>query len=288
MDHKPPTAVIESAHGEHALPFHDTADFDNADRGFIAALSPCVIKAADGRVVWDNDAYSFLDGPRADVGAPQPVAAIDPDRQARPVRSGAGHLSGPRPRPLQHQLHRGRHRHHRHRPAWSPPRWPPRRWACTAPTGAADRPVVAVIYTHSHVDHFGGVLGVTSQADVDAGKVAGPGARGLHRARRAGERLRRHGDDAPRHLYVRHAAGARTAGTGRLRAGPGRRPPARSPSSSRPSTSGRPAKRTPSTASRSSSRWRPAPRRPPKCTSISRVSAHCAWPRTPPTTCTTC
>jgi alkyl sulfatase BDS1-like metallo-beta-lactamase superfamily hydrolase len=35
-----------------------------------------------------------------------------------------------------------------------------------------DRPVVAVIYTHSHVDHFGGVLGVTSQADVDSGKVA--------------------------------------------------------------------------------------------------------------------
>jgi alkyl sulfatase BDS1-like metallo-beta-lactamase superfamily hydrolase len=29
-----------------------------------------------------------------------------------------------------------------------------------------------VIYTHSHVDHFGGVLGVASQADVDAGKVA--------------------------------------------------------------------------------------------------------------------
>ena len=34
-----------------------------------------------------------------------------------------------------------------------------------------DRPVVAVIYTHSHADHFGGVLGVTNQADVDAGKV---------------------------------------------------------------------------------------------------------------------
>ena len=29
-----------------------------------------------------------------------------------------------------------------------------------------------MIYTHSHVDHFGGVLGVTSQADVDAGQVA--------------------------------------------------------------------------------------------------------------------
>lgn len=62
MEHKPPTAVIQAAHGEHSLPLHDTTDFDDADRGFIAALSPCVIKAADGRVVWDNDAYSFLDG----------------------------------------------------------------------------------------------------------------------------------------------------------------------------------------------------------------------------------
>ncbi len=32
------------------------------------------------------------------------------------------------------------------------------------------RPVVAVIYTHSHTDHFGGVLGVTSADDVDAGR----------------------------------------------------------------------------------------------------------------------
>jgi alkyl sulfatase BDS1-like metallo-beta-lactamase superfamily hydrolase len=32
------------------------------------------------------------------------------------------------------------------------------------------RPVTAVIYTHSHVDHFGGVLGVTTQDDVDAGR----------------------------------------------------------------------------------------------------------------------
>jgi len=33
------------------------------------------------------------------------------------------------------------------------------------------RPVAAVIYTHSHVDHFGGVLGVTTEADVGAGNV---------------------------------------------------------------------------------------------------------------------
>ena len=35
----------------------------------------------------------------------------------------------------------------------------------------AARPVVAVIYTHSHVDHFGGVRGVISDDDVAAGRV---------------------------------------------------------------------------------------------------------------------
>ncbi|MFN3218009.1 MAG: alkyl/aryl-sulfatase [Acidimicrobiales bacterium] len=33
------------------------------------------------------------------------------------------------------------------------------------------RPVTAVIHTHSHIDHFGGVLGVVDPADVDAGRV---------------------------------------------------------------------------------------------------------------------
>jgi len=33
-------------------------------------------------------------------------------------------------------------------------------------------PVRAVVYTHSHWDHFGGVLGVTSREDVQAGRVA--------------------------------------------------------------------------------------------------------------------
>jgi alkyl sulfatase BDS1-like metallo-beta-lactamase superfamily hydrolase len=33
------------------------------------------------------------------------------------------------------------------------------------------RPVVAVVYTHSHVDHYGGVKGVTSEADVASGRT---------------------------------------------------------------------------------------------------------------------
>ena len=46
-----------------ALPFDDTADFDDARRGFIGRLEPCIVRAADGRVVWDNESYRFLDGP---------------------------------------------------------------------------------------------------------------------------------------------------------------------------------------------------------------------------------
>ena len=48
---------------EESLPFDDTQDFEDARRGFVGRLDPCVIRAADGRVVWDNDSYKFLDGP---------------------------------------------------------------------------------------------------------------------------------------------------------------------------------------------------------------------------------
>jgi alkyl sulfatase BDS1-like metallo-beta-lactamase superfamily hydrolase len=34
-----------------------------------------------------------------------------------------------------------------------------------------DKPVVAVIYTHTHFDHYGGVRGVVDEADVASGKV---------------------------------------------------------------------------------------------------------------------
>ncbi|WP_262162502.1 MBL fold metallo-hydrolase, partial [Escherichia coli] len=33
------------------------------------------------------------------------------------------------------------------------------------------KPIVAVIYTHSHTDHYGGVKGIISEADVKSGKV---------------------------------------------------------------------------------------------------------------------
>ena len=63
-----------------------------------------------------------------------------------------------------------------------------------------DRPVTAVIYTHSHIDHFGGVLGVVD-ADTTVPIVA-PGGFLEHAVSEnvyAGR-----GDAAPRHVPHRH------------------------------------------------------------------------------------
>ena len=170
VEPKPPTAIIESAHRAHSLPDHDARDFDDADRGFIAALSPCVVKAADGRVVWDNDSYAFLDGPapasvhpslwrQSTLAARQGLYEVVPGiYQVRGLDlSNITFIEGdtgiividPLVSTEVAAAALGLYRNHR----------------------GGDRRVVAVIYTHSHVDHFGGVLGVTSQTDVDAGRV---------------------------------------------------------------------------------------------------------------------
>jgi len=172
MEQKPVTAVIGNANRDHrnTLPFSDTRDFENADKGFIAALEPCVVTAADDRVVWDNDAYAFLTGDAPPSVHPslwrqsQLVArqglyeVVDGIYQVRGLDlSNVSFIEGdtgiividPLVSTETAAAALGLYRAHR-----------------------GDRPVVAVIYTHSHVDHFGGVLGVTTLADVDAGKVA--------------------------------------------------------------------------------------------------------------------
>jgi alkyl sulfatase BDS1-like metallo-beta-lactamase superfamily hydrolase len=171
MEQKPPTAFIEAANTHHLtnLPFDDTRDFADADRGFIDALRPCVVTASDGRVVWDNDVYDFLAGDapasvhpslwrQSKLAAKQGLyEVVEGIYQVRGLDlSNISFIEGDTGviviDPListetaaaalaLYRAHRG------------------------------DRAVVAVIYTHSHVDHFGGVLGVTNQADVDAGTV---------------------------------------------------------------------------------------------------------------------
>jgi len=140
------------------LPWSDREDEDFAARGFIAAFDQPQIRAADGHVVWDFNAYNFLQGE-----APE---TVNPSlwRHARLlVRAGLFRVSD---RVFQVR-------------GFDVSNMTivvgdtgliiidPLATSETAAAGLAlarrtigDKPVVAVIYTHSHIDHFGGVRGV--------------------------------------------------------------------------------------------------------------------------------
>lgn len=171
MDHKPASSFVKAQQevASSTLPFADTRDFDDADRGFIARRTPGVVKNDSGEVVWDNDSYDFLQGDAPDTVNPslwrqsQLVArqglyeVVEGIYQVRGldlsnmtvVEGDTGVIViDPLISSETAAAALALYREHR-----------------------GDRRVVAVIYTHSHVDHFGGVLGVTSQAEVESGSV---------------------------------------------------------------------------------------------------------------------
>lgn len=140
-----------------------------AERGFVATRSDPVIKAADGRTVWDLNAWRFLDA--------------EPAADANPLTWRHGRLLA------KHGLFQVSER------IWQVRGFDganatfikgQRGWIVIDPltvteTAAAAlalvnerlgaRPVSALIYTHSHIDHFGGARGMVSQAELDAGRV---------------------------------------------------------------------------------------------------------------------
>lgn len=160
--------VAEQKRAAAAMPFADTADLADADRGFIAALEPGVVTAADGSVVWDNDSYGFLREPCP--------ASVNPSlwrQSGLVVKQGLFEVTDGiyqiRGLDLSNMtLVEGKTGVLVIDPLISEE---------TAAAGLAlyrmhrgDRPVTGVIYTHSHVDHFGGVMGVTTAEDVAAGR----------------------------------------------------------------------------------------------------------------------
>jgi alkyl sulfatase BDS1-like metallo-beta-lactamase superfamily hydrolase len=152
--------------------FEDTTDFENADRGFIAALVPARVENADGRVVYDNDSYAFVDGPCPDTAHPNLW------RQAQLVaRQGLYNVT-----PGIYQVRgldlsnmtlvEGERGVVVIDPLIST--------ECAAAALAlyrehrGERPVTGLIYTHSHADHFGGSRGVLPQGAEEGVPVLAP------------------------------------------------------------------------------------------------------------------
>jgi linear primary-alkylsulfatase len=148
-------------------PFDDERDVADAERGFIAALTPGVVRNPAGQVIWDNDSYSFLAGDAPDTVDPSlwRQSALCAKQGLFEVTEGIYQVRGldlsnvsfvegdagvividPLISVECAAAALGLYRAHR-----------------------GERPVTGVIYTHSHVDHFGGVKGVISQQQADAG-----------------------------------------------------------------------------------------------------------------------
>nr|WP_221332993.1 alkyl sulfatase dimerization domain-containing protein [Nocardia transvalensis] len=150
------------------LPFADTADQEDADRGFVAALEPGTVTDANGNIVWDNDSYGFLRGtcPASVNPSLWRQSGLNIRQGLYEVTDGIYQIRG---LDLSNMtLVEGNSGVIVIDPLIS---------AETAAAGLAlyrvhrgDRPVTGLIYTHSHVDHFGGALGVTTVEDVEAGR----------------------------------------------------------------------------------------------------------------------
>ena len=151
------------------LPFNNTQDFTNARRGFIATLDDTVIKNTEGGVAYDTAWYAFLEG--------ETPATVNPSlwRQSTlnaidglfEVTKGIYQVRGIDLANV--SFIRGK-----------------TGWIVVDPlmsneTAAAalhlikkhveDLPVTAIIFTHSHIDHFGGGKGVVDPKALAAGDL---------------------------------------------------------------------------------------------------------------------
>jgi alkyl sulfatase BDS1-like metallo-beta-lactamase superfamily hydrolase len=153
----------------HLVAADDRRDFDFASRGFIATRKDPLIKRADGRMAFDLSAYDFLKAEAPDTANPSlwrqaqiltqhglfkvaeriyQVRGFDVSTVTF-IDAGAGWIVVD-PLTTVEVARAALELVHEHLP---------------------EKPVLAVIYSHSHVDHYGGVGGVTSAADAASGKV---------------------------------------------------------------------------------------------------------------------
>jgi alkyl sulfatase BDS1-like metallo-beta-lactamase superfamily hydrolase len=170
---KPPsTFTLELRNGFKAeLPFDDKRDFDEAARGFIAAPAYKQIMADAGHVAWDMESYQWL-------LSGQDFPSIHPSLQRQAVLNmGYGLYEVVPDRVYQVRgFDLANISFIKGDTGWIV--FDPLTAAETARAALelineklGERPVVGVVYSHSHVDHWAGVRGVVDEADVVSGKV---------------------------------------------------------------------------------------------------------------------
>lgn len=151
------------------LPFENLQDFKDARRGLIARDSNLVVNSSEGDVLWSQPSYEFVDG-----DAP---ASVNPSlwRQASlnnihglfKVRDSIYQLRGFDLANM--TIIEGK-----------------TGWIIVDPLTAKEtaaralafarkhlgkKPIVAIIFTHSHIDHFGGSLGIMTKQEAVKNKV---------------------------------------------------------------------------------------------------------------------
>jgi len=170
---KPPSpfTISQQQALREILPFEDQRDFDEQRRGFVAAPSYRRITDESGHIVWDIGQYDFLlTGEDLDSIHPslQRQATLNMNYGLYEVVPGK--IYQVRGFDLSNMtLIKG------------DTGWIVFDVLLVKETAAAalafanaelgERPVVAVIYSHSHADHFGGIRGVVDEADIQSGKV---------------------------------------------------------------------------------------------------------------------
>jgi len=165
-----PSTAVRQAHAAAArgVDLADPKNFADAKRGLIAAPHGQV-KDADGKVVWDFDAFAFVDGAAPPSVNPSlwRMARLNNIAGLFKVADGIWQLRGFDLANI--TIIEGKS-------GWILVDALTARETAQAALAFArqhlgDKPISGIVFTHSHVDHFGGALGVLDARDAAARKV---------------------------------------------------------------------------------------------------------------------
>jgi alkyl sulfatase BDS1-like metallo-beta-lactamase superfamily hydrolase len=154
------------------LPFHDTQDLDEQKKGLIAEMKDLQIKADAGHVAWDMKRFQFLDE-RDDFDSIHPSllrqSKLNNNYGLYEVMPGIYQVRGFDLSDI--TFVRGKTGWIVFDPLVSAE--PVRAaWKLFQEHKGEGLPVSAVIYSHTHGDHWGGVRGLIDEADVRSGKIS--------------------------------------------------------------------------------------------------------------------